>query len=89
MNQNQIRSQATINDWSIMKVGGDEFLIGSIQQHSRQDDFKKPLQMTSRVHFLDRESGLAQTENTLYRLGPELKRSRSEIGRIRYTLSAQ
>ena len=80
-------SSATINDWSTLKMGDNTYLIGRVNHHSQQSDFKAPLQITSQVNFLDRESGLAQTENTLYRLGDETIRSKSNLSRLRYQMN--
>lgn len=63
------KATAHIDEWTY--DGG--VLIGRVSNHSRQGEFKAPLQMTSTVLRLDREKGEAETLNTLYTLGREVK----------------
>jgi hypothetical protein len=54
---------AYIDDWS--EAYG--CLIGKVGNHPRQDDFHRPVQMTSQI--VDRGEGWVETMNTRYILG--------------------
>lgn len=56
-----------INNW--MKLG--PYLMGEITGHNRQEKFKAPLQMTSRIIEMNEKEGWCRTQNTLYELGKE------------------
>lgn len=64
------KQHARLENW--MKVG--DSLIGQIREHPRQEDFKKEFQRTSRLVRFDPDSGVAETENTLYTLGAALSK---------------
>jgi hypothetical protein len=64
-----LKPTATIEDWAIIATPVGTMLVGRILRHQRQEEFVKPLQMTSRLVKLDLVGKTAETENTLYTLG--------------------
>lgn len=66
-----IKPRARIDDW--VCANGGQFLIGRVSGHPRQAEFKNEWQATSSVIALDREARTAETLNTIYELGEEIK----------------
>lgn len=60
---------ARIEDWRFVRTQEGRHLLGRIVDHPRQGEFRKPLQVTSRIVAVDKKRGTAETRNTLYRLG--------------------
>lgn len=64
------KQKARIEEWRLM--GG--CLWGYVKGHSEQDSFTpNRLQVTSQIISLNEDTGIAETENTIYTLGTKLK----------------
>ena len=67
------KQTAHIDDWSEENLYlGGTCLVGRVTKHARQDEFYSDRQATSRLISIDREKGLAETQNTIYTLGKEI-----------------
>lgn len=66
---NSLKPTATIKGWTLHFDGKGWRLIGEILNHPKQRQFIPGTnQWTSRLLFLDFQKGIAETENTIYRL---------------------
>lgn len=67
------KNTATLENW---QPWPDEenptVFFGTVSNHPRQEEFLAPMQRTSYVVAWDRENGLLETRNTIYRLGERL-----------------
>lgn len=59
--------QAKIHDWQKVSWFGYECLLGRVEGHDKQHEFKSRTQITSPLVWISDTE--AQTENTLYVLG--------------------
>lgn len=64
------KQKASICDWDIVFTGDKNTfaLIGKIQNHPRQNEFKEGTQITSPLLKIDFIEGVAETVNTIYTL---------------------
>lgn len=63
------KPQAYIEDWQEF----DGCLVGTVSRHPRQGEFHAHSQITSPIVSLDRAAGRAETANTVYVLGREVR----------------
>lgn len=67
------KPQAELHDWWYSDLYGHRFLMGKIRNHDRQKEFVAEYQITSPLVKLDMIAGLAESQNTVYILGPRHK----------------
>lgn len=63
-----MKPHAYIENWAVAK----DRLVGTIKDHPRQTEFKAEMQVTSPLIMIDYKAGIAETENTYYKLGVAL-----------------
>jgi hypothetical protein len=62
-------NNASIEQWSVVKLGGKCVLYGKVKDHPRQDHFRpEDMQYTSELKSIDFDKGIAVTRNTRYKL---------------------
>ena len=68
-----MKQTAHINEW--VEVNGflGSYLIGTITNHTRQNEFSSDCQRTSPLVSIDRDKRVAETQNTIYTLGKEIE----------------
>lgn len=71
-----------IENWSKHVVDLQTYLIGVVIFDAQVGDEHKPLQTVGPINYMDKDSGLVQTNTRLLRLGREMHRSRSENRRL-------
>lgn len=72
------KQTATMRDWvAVPNEDAPLFFIGTVENHPRQSEFHGKAQRTTSVVFFDKDNGLLETRNTIYRLeGPSASDNR-------------
>jgi hypothetical protein len=67
-----VKPRARIDNWfAVPSKENPQYLIGEVSGHVRQEEFKKQMQQTSNLTYVDWDNNYAETRNTRYTLGKE------------------